>query len=86
MVAFLLPQSEEALSDLSPQLDEQEDDFLSDLAVFLVPSALGFFSLLKISTAVAAPEVAATTLVAERANTKANTVNAAINFFMMFCF
>ena len=65
VVAFLLPQSEEALSDLSPHDEEHDDDFLSDFADFFVPSALGFFSVLTVSMPAVATPVAAATVVAE---------------------
>jgi len=85
VVAFLGPQSPDALADLSLHDDEQDDDdFLSALAAFLVPSALGSLSSLKTIEYEAELPVIAIRLLPEKANTNANTVSATIAFFMLF--
>jgi hypothetical protein len=86
VVAFLLPQSLEALADLSLHDEEHddEDDFLSALSVFLVPSALGSLSSLKTIEYEAELSVKAIRLLPEKANTNANTDSATIAFFMLF--
>jgi hypothetical protein len=85
VVAFLGPQSPDALADLSPQDDEQDDDdFLSALGAFFVPSAFGSFSSLKTIEYEAELPVMARRLLPEKANTNANTVSATIAFFILF--
>jgi hypothetical protein len=85
VVAFLGPQSPDALADLSLHEDEQDDDdFLSALGAFFVPSAFGSLSSVKTIEYEAVLSVKAIRLFPEKANTNANTDNATIAFFMLF--